>query len=81
MTRLGVSKARQEFADLVNRVAYGGERVVVHRRGKDLVAVIPAADLAALEALEDRLDAEESLERLAKEKPIPWAKARRKAES
>jgi len=30
---LSAGKARQDFAETVNRVAYGGERIVVHRRG------------------------------------------------
>jgi prevent-host-death family protein len=46
-----VTQARAEFADLVNRVVYGGERVVVTRHGKPLVALVPAADLERLESL------------------------------
>ena len=60
MTRLNVSKAREEFPEIVNRAAYGNERTIVSRRGKDLAAVIPMDDLPLLErlALEemDRLD-------------------------
>ena len=41
MTRLNVSKAREEFPDVVNRAAYGKERMIVSRRGKDMAAVIP----------------------------------------
>lgn len=48
-----VTQARAEFADLVNRVVYGGERVVITRHGKAIVALIPAADLARLEPLDD----------------------------
>ncbi|MCW2642082.1 MAG: prevent-host-death protein [Dactylosporangium sp.] len=44
-----VTQARAEFADLVNRVAYGGERVVVTRHGKPIAALVPAADLDRLE--------------------------------
>jgi prevent-host-death family protein len=50
-----VTQARAEFADLVNRVVYGGERVVVTRHGKPIVALVPAADLERL----DREGAEE----------------------
>ncbi|MEU3690742.1 type II toxin-antitoxin system Phd/YefM family antitoxin [Streptomyces narbonensis] len=45
-----VTQARAELADLINRVVYGGERVVVTRHGKPLVALVSAADLEALEA-------------------------------
>ncbi|MBQ0830559.1 type II toxin-antitoxin system Phd/YefM family antitoxin [Streptomyces tagetis] len=44
-----VTRARAELADLINRVVYGGERVVVTRHGKPLVALVSAADLARLE--------------------------------
>ncbi|MFJ4338766.1 type II toxin-antitoxin system Phd/YefM family antitoxin [Streptomyces sp. NPDC088915] len=45
-----VTQARAELADLINRVVYGGERVVVTRHGKPLVALVSAADLEELEA-------------------------------
>ena len=48
-----VTQARAEFADLVNRVVYGGERVVVTRHGKAIVALVPAEDLARLEELDE----------------------------
>ncbi|WP_406859495.1 type II toxin-antitoxin system Phd/YefM family antitoxin [Streptomyces sp. HUAS MG47] len=45
-----VTQARAELADLINRVVYGNERVVVTRHGKPLVALVSAADLEKLEA-------------------------------
>ncbi|MGW1913588.1 type II toxin-antitoxin system Phd/YefM family antitoxin [Streptomyces sp. NPDC002076] len=48
-----VTQARAELADLINRVVYGGERVVVTRHGKPLVALVSAADLERLDALEE----------------------------
>jgi len=69
MTRLNVSKAREEFPDVVNRAAYGKERTIVSRRGKDLAAVIPMEDLQLLERLAqeemDRIDLEEARAALA----------------
>jgi prevent-host-death family protein len=47
-----VTQARAEFADLVNRVVYGGERIVMTRHGKAIVALVPAADLDRLEQLD-----------------------------
>lgn len=64
MTRLNVSKAREEFPEIVNRAAYGKERTIVSRRGKDLAAVIPIEDLRLLERLAqeemDRIDIEDA---------------------
>ncbi|MFD7014214.1 type II toxin-antitoxin system Phd/YefM family antitoxin [Streptomyces sp. NPDC059161] len=45
-----VTQARAELAELINRVVYGGERVVVTRHGKPLVALVSAADLEKLES-------------------------------
>lgn len=64
MTRLPASKVRTELADTLNRVAYGGERIVLHRRGKDVAVLVPLADLELLRALEDRLDNEAADEAL-----------------
>lgn len=44
-----VTRARAELAELINRVVYGGERVVVTRHGRPLVALVSAADLKRLE--------------------------------
>jgi prevent-host-death family protein len=46
-----VTQARAELAELINRVVYGGERVVVTRHGKPLVALVSASDLERLERL------------------------------
>jgi prevent-host-death family protein len=44
-----VTQARAALADLINRVVYGGERVVVTRHGRPLVALVSAADLERLQ--------------------------------
>ncbi|MFG2133443.1 type II toxin-antitoxin system Phd/YefM family antitoxin [Streptomyces sp. NPDC048751] len=51
-----VTQARAELADLINRVVYGGERVVVTRHGKPLVALVSAADLERLDELDAPAD-------------------------
>ncbi|GHE42919.1 antitoxin [Streptomyces longispororuber] len=48
-----VTQARAELADLINRVVYGGERVVVTRHGKPLVALVSAEDLRRLDEAEE----------------------------
>lgn len=78
MKRLTTSKARQDFAETINRVAYQGERIILHRRGKNLVAVVPITDLVALEQLEDKLDLDAAKRALAEShERIPYDKARR----
>ena len=41
-------EARENFSDLINKAAYGNERVILTRRGKALAAVIPLNDLDTL---------------------------------
>ncbi|OFV99559.1 MAG: hypothetical protein A3H28_15740 [Acidobacteria bacterium RIFCSPLOWO2_02_FULL_61_28] len=79
MTRMTASKARGKFSDLLSRVAKRHERIVVHRRGKDVAALVPVEDLALLEELQDRRDAREAKRRLADpaEVPIPYEQARK----
>lgn len=73
MTRVPASKAREQFADILNDVAFRGERVVLHRHGKDVAAVISVEDLALLEALEDRYDLEAAQEALQEPgASTPW---------
>jgi prevent-host-death family protein len=45
MQEVPVTEARAEFSELISRVAYGGEPVVITRHGKALVALVPAAYL------------------------------------
>lgn len=40
-----VTEARAQFAELINRVGYGGEEIVLTRHGKPLVALVPATAL------------------------------------
>ena len=73
-----VTQARAEFADLINRVVYGGERVVVTRHGKPLVALVSAADLARLDALEEPAE-EEIVSSVSKvREPAPAARERQR---
>ena len=56
MLERSASDARQNFSEIVNLVAYGGERVIIQRHGKELAAVIPIADVALLRDLESHVD-------------------------
>ncbi len=37
-----MTEARSQFSELVNRVGFGKERIVLTRHGKPLVALVPA---------------------------------------
>ena len=52
---------RANFAEVVNRVAYGGERVVMKRRSKGVAAVVSMEDLNGWRKLEGRADVKAAL--------------------
>jgi prevent-host-death family protein len=61
---LSTGRARENFGHLVNRVAFGKERLVLTRRGQALVAVVPVEDIALLEAYQDDCDVRDARRRL-----------------
>jgi prevent-host-death family protein len=50
---------RANLAEVLNRVAFGGEQIVVRRHGKPFVAIVATYDLQACQALEEYNDAVE----------------------
>ena len=81
MTRVMANEAAGELSEMLERVASKRERIPIRRRGKVVAALVPAEDLALLEAeeLQDRRDAKEAKRRLAdpQEIPVPYARARK----
>jgi len=45
-----VTEARAQLSELINRVGYGKERIVLTRHGKPLVALVPAEVLAEVDS-------------------------------
>lgn len=75
MNSLSTAEARDQFSDLINRAAYGKERIILTRRGKALVAVVPIEDVALLWEIEDRIDLEDARLAIAEAEEkgyIPW---------
>lgn len=80
MSERRISEARESFSTTINRVAFGGERVVLTRHGRRVAAVVPISDLELIEALEDARDLDEVREALAdpqNRKPIAWRDLKR----
>ena len=57
VTEYTTAEARNQFSEVINKAAYGKERVRLSRRGKVIAVVVPVEDIEVLEKLEDRLDA------------------------
>jgi prevent-host-death family protein len=49
-TQVSMSEARQQLARLVNRVAYGGERIMLEAHGEPKAALVSIEDLERLQA-------------------------------
>ena len=73
---LTMSEAKAKFSEIVNRAAYGRERIVVGARGKANVAIISIEDLELLEDLEDAQEAREGLEEYRRGETISWEEAK-----
>jgi len=78
VTTLNITEMRDNLSDAISRVAYKGERILVRRSGKNVVAIVSIEDLAALEAMEDHRDVEAARAALAEsDERIPYEKIRR----
>jgi prevent-host-death family protein len=42
--RLNVAEAKRRFSDLLGRVAYGGETILITRRGRPMAKLVPAGE-------------------------------------
>ena len=49
-TEIPVTQARDELAELINRVAYGHERIILTRHSKAVACLVPPEDLQRLES-------------------------------
>jgi PHD/YefM family antitoxin component YafN of YafNO toxin-antitoxin module len=73
MTRLTASQLREDMATAINKVAFGGERIVLQRNNKDVAALVSLDDLNLLKELEDRVDLVEIKKALREPGPnISW---------
>jgi prevent-host-death family protein len=76
-TTVSTSKARVDFAEMINQVAYRGERIVLDRHGKPIAAIIPIDDLTFLEEIENHMDIDAAKRALAEsDERIPYEKLR-----
>lgn len=80
MKEITTAEARKHMAELVNRAAYGKERFVVTRHGKELVAIVPLEDVTLLDrlrALLSKKDFDAALAAIDESEPRSWDEARR----
>lgn len=64
-TTISTAEARKHLADIVNRVAYGREPVVLTRHGEEVAALVSMEELELLRQLEDAMDIRDARKALA----------------
>ncbi len=64
-TKVSTADARKNFADIVNKVTYGKEPIVLTRRGQDVAALVSMEELELLQQIEDHIDIEDAKQALA----------------
>ncbi len=64
-TKISTADARKNFADIVNKVAYGNELIILTRRGRDVAALVSIDELELLQKIEDHIDIEDAKRALA----------------
>jgi len=80
MKEVTTAEARKNMAELLNRAAYGKERFVVTRHGKELVAIVPLEEVTLLDRLRTLLsskDCEAALAAMHESEPQQWDEVRR----
>jgi antitoxin Phd len=76
--RITTADARGNLAEVLNRVCYGKQRIVLTRHGWDLLALIPPEALdryLLIDEIEDEVDSktyEEVMREIEREGTIPW---------
>lgn len=63
-TTITTADAKEDFAELINRVAHNKERIILTRRDKQVAAIIPIEDLALLQASQNKHDLYDAVESL-----------------
>lgn len=80
MKQITTAEARKHMAELLNRAAYGKERFVVTRHGKELVAIVPLEEVTLLDRLRvllSKKDFDAALEEVKESRTRPWSEVRR----
>jgi antitoxin Phd len=64
-TKITTAYARKNFADIVNKVAYGKEPVVLTRRGQEIAALVSMDEFELLKQIEDHMGIEDAKKALS----------------
>jgi prevent-host-death family protein len=63
--KVTTAEARKNLSDIVNKVAYNKEPIVLTRRGQDVAALVSMEEFELLQQIEDHIDIEDARQALA----------------
>ncbi|MCP4757527.1 MAG: type II toxin-antitoxin system Phd/YefM family antitoxin [Proteobacteria bacterium] len=73
-----ISDVKNRLSEIANQVAYGKDRIIVTRKGKSLMALVPLEDIETIKQLENRFDLEEARKILADDQEsVPWEEVKK----
>jgi prevent-host-death family protein len=58
---ISTADAKEEFSEIINRVAHNKERIILTRRGKEIAAIVPLEDLHWLQKSQNKNDLDEAV--------------------
>jgi len=80
MIKITTVEAREKFSEIVNKAAFGAQRITLTRRGKDVAAIVPIDDLKKIEMASNSPDVADAMNALAaalKSGAISWDDVKR----
>ena len=63
-------EAKEQFTDLINRVAHNKERIILTRRGKEIAAVVSLEDFKLILTSQDKHDLQEAIDALKEARQV-----------
>jgi prevent-host-death family protein len=63
-TKISTADVRKNFSNIVNRVSFGKESIILTRRGEDIAALVGMNELRLLQEIEDRIDIADAIKAL-----------------
>jgi len=64
-TTITTVDARKYFADILNKVSYGREPIILTRRGEKIAALVSIEELELLQQIEDVIDIKDAKQALS----------------
>ena len=64
-TTITTVNARKDFSNIINKVSYGQDPIILTRRGKKVAALISIEELELLQQIEDVIDIEDAKQALS----------------